>query len=63
MNSCQHPTLRGMLTLYTACTPCTARASHAAWDVHDLLITGATSPVGPATRSAQPQPLRRRRRQ
>jgi hypothetical protein len=21
---CQHPTLRGMLTLYMACTPCTA---------------------------------------
>ena len=29
----EHPTLREMSTLCAACTPCTARASHAAWDV------------------------------
>jgi hypothetical protein len=29
---CEYPTLRGMPTLYTACMPCTASRSHAAWD-------------------------------
>jgi hypothetical protein len=29
----EHPTLRGLLTLYVACMPSTARGSHAAWVV------------------------------
>jgi hypothetical protein len=29
---CWIPTLRGIPALYTACTPCTGRTSHAAWD-------------------------------
>jgi hypothetical protein len=37
----QHPTLRGILTLCMACMPCTARTSHAAWDVAEPGSGGA----------------------
>jgi hypothetical protein len=34
------PAVPSLLTLYMACTPCTASTSHVAWDIDDLL--GAT---------------------